>query len=307
VRASASGVVLPALAVLALVGIVAIAARGSTDSGSTSSRTPGATFIDTVVSLGMVALVPAAAILIYGLTQREAIRREMVAARRFRRLSFVGFVLFMLIFTLAAYFRLRDWKQAQIVDEIGEQGYPGDGLPPRTPAGESEVHQPEFAWIPVLVVVGVVLIGLAAWWLSARRRTELAPEERELAAEVADALADGLDDLRAEPDPRRAVIAAYARLERALARSGLPRAAHETAEEYVARILDRLEVDRALVRRLTDLFVRAKFSQHPVDEAMREDAIAALQSVRDELRAAARARAEEVARAHAHRERTAAS
>ena len=44
---------------------------------------------------------------------------------------------------------------------------------------------------------------------------------------VSAAVDESLDDLRAEPDPRRAVIAAYARLERVLAAHGLPRFAAE--------------------------------------------------------------------------------
>ena len=46
-------------------------------------------------------------------------------------------------------------------------------------------------------------------------------------------LDETLDDLRAEADPRRAIIAAYARLERVLAANGVPRTA-ETSDEYLA-------------------------------------------------------------------------
>jgi hypothetical protein len=88
------------------------------------------------------------------------------------------------------------------------------------------------------------------------------------------------------------VIAAYARLERVLAANGFPRRSSETQEEYVGRILDDLEVDRRSVRRLTELFLRAKFSQHVVDVGMKEDAIEALEHVRDGLREAAAAREE---------------
>jgi hypothetical protein len=41
------------------------------------------------------------------------------------------------------------------------------------------------------------------------------------------------------------------------------------------------------VRDLTDLFERAKFSTHEIDEPMKERAIAALISVRDDLQAVA--------------------
>ena len=50
------------------------------------------------------------------------------------------------------------------------------------------------------------------------------------------------------------------------------------------RVLGALEVSRRPVRELTGLYERAKFSQHPIDEPMRERAIAALTRIRDELR-----------------------
>ncbi len=117
-------------------------------------------------------------------------------------------------------------------------------------------------------------------------------------------LDDSLDDLRAEPDARRAVIAAYARLERTFAASGLARVRQETAEEYVGRILGGLEVDARLVRRLAELFARAKFSQHRVDESMKDEAIAALAQIRDQLREAAERRLEERMRVLAERTAT---
>jgi hypothetical protein len=40
------------------------------------------------------------------------------------------------------------------------------------------------------------------------------------------------------------------------------------------------------VERLTELFERAKFSPHAIDAAMKEEAIDALESLRDELRSA---------------------
>ena len=108
----------------------------------------------------------------------------------------------------------------------------------------------------------------------------------DLAEQLAVVLDDTLDDLRAEADPRRAIIAAYARLERVLAANGVPRHAAETPDEYLPRVLHDLELDSGAVERLTALFTRAKFSQHDVDTAMKEEAIGALEQVRDELRLA---------------------
>jgi hypothetical protein len=155
------------------------------------------------------------------------------------------------------------------------------------------VYQPEFAWIPVLVVVVLAAAGVAAYLVTSRRRERVGVRERPAAEQVAETLGDDFDDLRAERDPRRAVIAAYARLEAALASSGLPRRPAETPEEYVARILDALEVRRRPVGELTGLYERAKFSQHPVDETMRERAIAALLGIRNELRELAARTAQE--------------
>jgi hypothetical protein len=270
--------------VLVLVGIVAVASTGSTPSGTTESRPPGDLLLDTFFSLALLALIPAAALLVYGLMQRKEIARE-VASGRYRRMSVWGYLVLTLAFAGAVYFRLTDFEFAfrQGANEVVNQGGAKRPAPGGDP-GSGSAYQPEVAWIPVLVVVALAGAGIAAFVIASRRRKHAAVAEGRAAEHVAETLSDTLDDLRSEPDPRRAVIAAYARLERALASSGLPQQPAETPEEYVVRVLDRLEVDRDPVRTLTDLFETAKFSQHPVDEAMREQAIVALTRIRDELR-----------------------
>jgi hypothetical protein len=142
------------------------------------------------------------------------------------------------------------------------------------------------------------VLAVAGWWYAGRARKRARGElDLGLATAVARAVDESLDDLRAEPDPRRAVIAAYARLESVLAAHGLPRLPAEAPLEYLARMLAELEVGEASARALTDLFERAKFSQHAVGPEMKEQAIEALESVRDELR---------LARELAERERAAA-
>ena len=98
-------------------------------------------------------------------------------------------------------------------------------------------------------------------------------------------LADTLDDLRQERDPRKAVISAYARMERTFAAYRVPRDPAEAPLEYMARALDRLSVSGAAVRRLTLLFERAKFSPHVVDRGMKDEAIETLAALRSELEA----------------------
>jgi hypothetical protein len=104
---------------------------------------------------------------------------------------------------------------------------------------------------------------------------------------LADVLDEALDDLRAETDPRRAVIEAYARMERALRAAGMPRAEAEAPEEYLARVADGVDLSRTSAGRLTALFTWARFSGHDVRPEMKNEAIDTLEAVRDELRAAA--------------------
>jgi Ca2+/Na+ antiporter len=291
VRDNAARVLLPALVVLGLVGVVAIASAGSTPTGTRQVRPPDDAVLDSVFTSMLVLLVVAAILVVYGLMQRQAIAAE-IAKGRYRRLSFIGFTVFMLLFTLFAYFRLRDWKSPEYVDEIGEQGFPR-GVPgsPEQQGSQGTTYEAEFTWIPVLVLAAVIGLAIAVWYATSRRQ-EQRGEENAAAEAVALVLDDALDDLRAEKDARRAVIAAYARLERVLAAHGLGRKPAEAPGEYLSRILPRLELERGSVRRLTELFTRAKYSAHRVDAGMKEDAIDALATVRDELRAAEERRRE---------------
>ena len=291
--ASRYPLLLTATAVLILVGVVAVASSGSTSGGTNRTRPPADTLVDTFWSLMLVLVVVAAGVFVYGLTQRKAIAREM-ASRRYPRSGVATFLLFLLIAGVISYFRLRGWKPPA-GQQPGEPIFPVQQHPlPRSGNPDVVDRTPEFAWIPVLVIVGLAALAIAAYVLAERRqRRSLAPDDAAAAEEVAGLLDDSFDDLRAERDPRRAVIAAYARLESALGAAGLPRMRAETAEEYVTRILGRLEVERRPVEKLTKLFEAAKFSHHDVDEAMKDEAIGALADIRDELRAAASRRAAE--------------
>ena len=139
-------------------------------------------------------------------------------------------------------------------------------------------------WDEVAIVLGVLLaLGVLA---AATRRRLRPPTERIRAPEVlAAALDESLDDLRDDPDLRRAIIAAYARMEIALGAAGLPRRPAEAPLEYVERALLALDTSSEAVRRLTDLFEWARFSQHEPEPSMKDEAVDALVAVRDELRA----------------------
>jgi Domain of unknown function (DUF4129) len=283
-RSRATSVALPALAVLLLVGVVAVASTGSTSGGSNRSRPPSDTLLDTIFSLGLVTVLAGAVLLVYGLMQRKAIARE-IATGRYRRTTLLGYLAFFGIFVAFSYWRMSHWKRTEDVSET-EPAFPGAKPVPSTPGDPSgTVYQPSVSWIPIAVVLGLVATAVVAYVVAERRaRRRRADSREDLVEQLAAVLDDTLDDLRAEADPRRAVIAAYARLERVLGANGVPRRSSETPEEYLSRVLADLPLGSGAAERLTDLFTRAKFSQHEVDATMKEDAIGALEQVRDELR-----------------------
>jgi uncharacterized protein DUF4129 len=89
----------------------------------------------------------------------------------------------------------------------------------------------------------------------------------------------GLDAVRRERNPRRAVLAAYALMERLMARDGLARGPHEAPLEYLGRITLHGHHGAGSAHRLTALFQRARFGHRPVDEDMRQRAIAAVEEL----------------------------
>src|SRR5207248_10074986 len=130
---------------------------------------------------------------------------------------------------------------------------------------------------------GVALLGFIGVHALRRSRRELGLRfvlEQELEA----LLDDTLDDLHAMKDPRAAIIAAYARMERIFELHGVGRRPAEAPMEYLGRALSELDATGAALGRLTGLFQWAKFSSHEVSATMREEAIDALKEVRNELR-----------------------
>jgi hypothetical protein len=150
-------------------------------------------------------------------------------------------------------------------------------------------HVRSVAHLPLPVVVmltvvgvaigGVLLVGPHGRWGPAVPAEPDATREDSREEIVARAAWDSLDDLRSEPDARRAVVAAYARMERGLLQAGLPRSASDTPMEYLARALVAMRASGVAVTRLTSLFEAAKFGHHPVGEDMRAEAIRALEDI----------------------------
>jgi hypothetical protein len=140
-------------------------------------------------------------------------------------------------------------------------------------------------WKLVALAGGAVamtaVMGYGMWKVRPRRRRGLAAR-RPPAPDAAVAVDDALAALDAERDPRRAIINAYVRMERALDDAGLGRRDSEAPREYLGRVAGALRGDERAARRLTALYEEARFSAHAVDEAMRAEAVAALRALRAE-------------------------
>jgi uncharacterized protein DUF4129 len=150
----------------------------------------------------------------------------------------------------------------------------------------ADTRSPRLRWDEIALVLGLVLVVSAIYGVSSsRHRRRLFGSRREAPDALAAALDESIDDLRADPDLRRAIIAAYARMESALAVAGIPRRPAEAPLEYLERALRKLNASAEAVRRLTDLFEWARFSHHEPEPSMRDDAVDALVAVRDELHA----------------------
>lgn len=134
---------------------------------------------------------------------------------------------------------------------------------------------------------GAVLLGVAVSLGAAarlrRQQGAALDEQAPLAAAFDEIVVDGLDDLHSERDPRLAVIRAYARMEQTFAAHGVPLEKANTPLELPRPVLERISVSASATRGLTELYERAKFSPHAIDETMKDDAIVALAGLRAEL------------------------
>jgi Domain of unknown function (DUF4129) len=268
------------VALLILVGVVVAASSGhAVGRGSLDSEAATGAFATLLFALGAVwiAGVLVASPLMTGLTARA----EVVQRRPVSETFILLLLVLLLLFMLSSSGRLGNRNQT------GTQ--PGQTVAGPDPRGRHDPGQPlatpPIDWLIVLAVFGVALVAfvsVAAMMIRGNRHVQREVAARKALAEILD---DTLDDLRAEADPRKAVIAAYSRMERSLASFGLPRRPFEAPVEYLGRVLEELRSGSPAARRLTHLFERAKFSQHSIDAGMKEEAIDAVVTLRDELRA----------------------
>jgi hypothetical protein len=150
------------------------------------------------------------------------------------------------------------------------------------PAGDSTGASSNSSFLLVsAVVVGVAFFLVAAFLFRKPRVTAQIPaEEGHLAIAILD---EGLGVLLAERDPRRAVVAAYVAMERAMARHGWARRPHEAPTEYLAHVLGVAPSRAGDLDELVGLYEFARFSEHTVTDGMRESAVAVVRRLRMDL------------------------
>ena len=142
-----------------------------------------------------------------------------------------------------------------------------------------------WTWGVLALAAGLGALAFALWVAFSDRLAgwfENAAGDDAPRAPLVTAVEDSLEDLRAEPDSRRAIIRCYGRFERAAADSGLARDPWLTPMEFMREALERLPVPSAAVPTLTRLFELARFSRRALGPAERDRALEAL----DEIKAA---------------------
>ncbi len=286
---SLAGAQRTAAAAAVMLVLLAIAAS-ATARGGGSGPPPGAGVVSTaghhVVVVATIVLFPIAAVLglvmlLYVQIMRRRERDPEVLRRR-RQARVLAFGL--LGVTLAAliyHLRHPSWNPLRFLHLRN----PFANL--ATSHGRApQIHQPHAGggaiagadWTAAAVAwVLLVLVGVIAYRRVRARRRKL--EAVALPQTFADGDEPGLDAVRRERNPRRAVIAAYALMERLMARDGLARGPHEAPVEYLGRVTLHGHRGAASVHRLTGLFQRARFGHRPVDEEMRQRAIAAVEEL----------------------------
>ena len=272
-----------ALGIVGLLVLVAMAARGShpTIDGQVTSRPVPNAVQDSLITLLAIAYVVVILAIVVGFFRY----RDRWQDPHSRWLAnFVLVLVLMGIATAVGYYGLtHSHLRHRVADAQAQQArgavHSGARLRPRpVPARTAK-----FEWPLALGVVGLLLLGGALVYVRGRRPSPRSAGGDTLEDALAAAVETTIDDLRSERDPRRAVIAAYAQMERTLAAHGLRRSPAEAPLEYLARVLHGLDVRESAVSTLTALFEYAKFSPHEIDAAMKDDAIGALLATRADL------------------------
>jgi uncharacterized protein DUF4129 len=272
---------LPLAGAAGLIAIAALASR--TTSGVTSGMVIDRGVVQTLLEVVAYSAVLLGIVLFF-VAMAFRRRRQLVARRVLARepqslRSRIGALLLPLVILalqIGAYVLL-----TELFPSDGRATPWGDLWPPvgQDPNALEASRDPTSFAIAFAIVTALVVVAIAVAIRWRRSDAALATEHDDRREIAAQAVELSLDALRREPDPRRAIIAAYAAMERSMSRAGLGREPSEAPIEYLRRMLAGAMADPGDVRTMTYLFEVAKFSDHPVDESMRGAAIQALDRI----------------------------
>jgi hypothetical protein len=273
-------------AAVVLLAFAGIASHGRPLAGGGRGSGPTATFFDYVATTLVLGAIVILAIVGYAVLGRRITGRSPRRGRWYLVSMMLSMAAALAIVTVIVHTGFVKRVQEAIGLQPVRQGGAGAAAPPQRTTPRN-VRNPHLRWDEIGIFA--VLIAGTMVVLMARRQTKRVSRPWRIGRneEVSLAIDESIDDLRNDPNLRRAIVAAYARMESALGRAGLPRHPAEAPFEYVERALVSLDTSAASVHRLTALFESAKFSQHEPEPAMRDEAVDALMAVRDELSAPA--------------------
>ena len=268
------------LGLLVLLSVVAFASRSGVGHRSHTAPSQGYTNYAITVFLILFVLMIPLAVYAFLLRLREKAKTATSKSLKARLYAGARWLAIVLILFVAFWWHSRHPGVFQHINPF-RQGNT------KLPGARNQSHtqpNPQFQW-SVLWAALVLFAAVAAYSFYRWKTRPPLPALRELTIteDLAATIDDAIDDLEAEPDARRAVIAAYARMEAVLGRNGFKRIPSETAIEYLRRILHALTSRGDAVTRLTALFERAKFSRSEIDGSMKQEAIGALREIRDDL------------------------
>lgn len=282
-----------AASLVLLLAVVSLAARsGDHDraypGGSAAATTGHHALVWVLLVLGPIAGVVGLALFVYAQVMRRRDDPQMAAIRRRARLR--RRIMLAALAALVAY----SWATGQnpigvllnlIHDLFGNVHVgsinPFASHPPPNQQGHVRHDGGGVSGVDwALAGVTWLLLVVAAAFVVRRVRRSRRGREALTATHAEPEPADlGLERLRSERDPRRAVIGAYALMDRLMADRALARRRSEAPLEYLGRMTAAGFARITALGRLTRLYARARFSNHPIDRAMQAEAVDAVETI----------------------------
>jgi uncharacterized protein DUF4129 len=272
------GILLVLFSIIVLLLVVALASRPDTGVPQPAvGSEPGRVVLDTVFYLLICAGLAGLVVAIWALWPNPDLETQPVE----RRHVSLGLALFASLAVLGLVWARSRWGP---LPDLPQRQSGGAGFSPGSlvPGGLAVNNGTD--WMALLITLVVLLAAGVLLWRQLRPRRHSPRLGDPPGAVIGEVLDDAVDDVLAEEDPRRAVIAAWARLERVLAAHGHARRAPEAPFEYAARAFAELGLAREALDGFAALYEWARFSVNQVTPGMREEALDRLLWVRESIR-----------------------